>query len=655
MTRQMKLVSVFAMVALFLIAACALAQEGTLEISGVPASRLVASGCYYPLEAVLGESSAECEWSISDQKIARISSGGKLYVHMLTEPKSFTLTASHAESGKTAVVMLTAIPSAERLHIEFEGKNVSREAVRVCLSDGPVRLRLTACTRPVCAAEAVKWTSENREIASVDQNGTVTVHQTGQCLIYAETVNGRVAETTVSAYFSPNEIALFAPAELEVKEKGKIEVSALPEEASNFALTYTSSDPDVISVDRNGNLTARRVGTATVTVKTDNGVSAACEIECYRGVSEIYFRNYITPAVGETLQMNVRVKPDGAKYKTVVFESLNPEIAVVDGDGFVTGVAPGTAKIRATSSNGLVAERNVTVEYMPLEALTQSIYYKSMHAGEQFSFAPGYLPENASVKTLIYESSQPSVAQVDENGLITACAPGRAEITAVPVSGECGGVSISIRVCGENSLPLEGIIVGVNPGHQITRNFTQLPVAPGSRQTKNANSGYAVGVRTGTPEYQVTLDVSLYLRDALEALGATVVMTRTTNDININNIERAQMLNDAQCDIALQIHCDNGHSRDLNGFYAYVKTDDQESRIIAWKITGGVHEAGGLRKNNCKFADTYMSLNWSFTPAILLELGYMSNPDEDVLLSTPEYQKMLADGIVKGLVYYFGG
>ena len=64
-------------------------------------------------------------------------------------------------------------------------------------------------------------------------------------------------------------------------------------------------------------------------------------------------------------------------------------------------------------------------------------------------------------------------------------------------------------------------------------------------------------------------------------------------------------------------------------------------------------ETAGAKTRPCRLNDGYMSLNWSTTPSILLELGYMSNPEEDVLLGKPEYQALLAESIAQGLVEYF--
>ena len=204
-------------------------------------------------------------------------------------------------------------------------------------------------------------------------------------------------------------------------------------------------------------------------------------------------------------------------------------------------------------------------------------------------------------------------------------------------------------------LPLEGVIIGIDPGHQQTADLDKEPVAPGSSETKYKVSAGTQGVATGIPEYVVVLDVGLKLRDALEELGATVYMTRETHDVNISNIERATMMNELGADVVLRLHL-NGWLDTSTGIGAFVKTSGEgaeESHAIAQVVLDALGETTGAVIESLHFSDTYSGLNWSTVPSILLELGYMSNPQEDRLLSTPEYQDVLVQGMALGLLRYF--
>ena len=142
---------------------------------------------------------------------------------------------------------------------------------------------------------------------------------------------------------------------------------------------------------------------------------------------------------------------------------------------------------------------------------------------------------------------------------------------------------------------LAGVKIGVDPGHQRHQNTEKEPVAPDSKETKAKVSSGTAGVRTKVPEYQVNLDVSLQLRDALEALGCEVYMTRQTNDVDISNRERALMMNELGVDLVLRIHCNGAENSGAHGIGLYVtKTGDiAEASLQAAEAHRGHRRAGG--------------------------------------------------------------
>ena len=654
MKKVVVLILVMLTAAMFFVSYGENANDNALSISGLPDSGIVCEETYYPIAAMFDGKHAECNWTISDPAAARISSAKKLFINNIDKPIKFMLTAEYEEEGVTACVEITAVPAAKSIRIWYEGKNEDSGALCAELSEGPVQFALVGIALPNEAGAALTWMSTNEDVATVDADGNVTVVGSGSAKITVNTVNKKQAEITVYGYYAPTSVVISAPNELALKDTAMLECIVYPEKAKGARLSFTSSDEKTISVNGKGEIRALRAGTAEITVSASNGVSSSVMIECYKPVSLLSIDSIPIIAVGETRQLNVTVMPTDAKYKEVKFASKTPEIADVDENGYITGKSDGTARIIVRSSNGIVAEKNVRVKFVRLKSLVNDSYFESLTPGETLAYPVSFNPVNASNRKLFFESRNPDIASVDENGIITAHTMGRTEIICKSESAACEEITLNIRVkSGEDALPLEGIIVGLNPGHQITRDYTQLPVGPGWKQTKNANSGYVIGIKTGIPEYQITLDVSLILREKLEALGAKVVMTRTANDVKINNIERALMLNEAGCDIALQVHCNNSAERWRKGFFVFTKVKDLESQAIGDQIYIGTHEAAGTDISYCRRHDGYMSLNWSTTPAVLLELGYMSNPQEDVLLSTSEYQELLADGIAKGLVYYF--
>ena len=204
-------------------------------------------------------------------------------------------------------------------------------------------------------------------------------------------------------------------------------------------------------------------------------------------------------------------------------------------------------------------------------------------------------------------------------------------------------------------LPLSGVRIGLDPGHQARGNGAQETVAPNSSQTKAKVSSGTEGVVTGVPEYVVVLDVALQLRDALTEQGAEVVMTRETHDVDISNQERARMMNEAGVDLWLRIHCDGADNRSSNGIGLYVSKSNgiaQESYRAAEAILPRMVEATGAKGNGITVNDSYTGQNWSEVPCLMVEMGFMSNPDEDVKLNDPAYQALLVTGMVNGIRDY---
>ncbi len=208
-----------------------------------------------------------------------------------------------------------------------------------------------------------------------------------------------------------------------------------------------------------------------------------------------------------------------------------------------------------------------------------------------------------------------------------------------------------------SSLPLTGVRIGIDPGHQIKGNSDKEPVAPGSSEMKAKVSSGTQGVATRVPEYVVNLDVSLMLRDALQAQGAEVYLTRDTHEIDISNIERATMMNELGVDLVLRIHCNGSSDSSVKGISLFVKPDGEgaeASYAASEALLPAMAEATGARAMGIYKRDSYSGLNWSTVPSILVEMGFMSNPDEDRLLNDPEYQQKLVDGMVQGIADYMG-
>jgi len=215
------------------------------------------------------------------------------------------------------------------------------------------------------------------------------------------------------------------------------------------------------------------------------------------------------------------------------------------------------------------------------------------------------------------------------------------------------------NVTNATGTPLSGIVIGLDPGHQAHSNSEQEPVAPGSSETKKKVSSGTQGRFTGVTEYEVNLQVGLKLKSILTDLGATVVMTRESHDVNISNSERAIMMNEAGAALVVRLHCNGSDNSDKHGTVVLIPSNDctaainDASKEAGSCIVKAFANATGAKDLGLQPRSDQTGFNWSTVPVCNIEMGYMTNEQEDKLLVTDDYQDLCAHGIANGIVDYF--
>lgn len=203
-------------------------------------------------------------------------------------------------------------------------------------------------------------------------------------------------------------------------------------------------------------------------------------------------------------------------------------------------------------------------------------------------------------------------------------------------------------------------VVVINAGHQAKGNSAKESDGPNSSTLKAKVTSGATGVYSKVKESQINLDVALKLRDELQSRGYTVYMIRTTQNVNISNMERALKANGYEPAAVISIHCDSTDSSSVSGAHTIaIKKDNpycaplySASSSLAKNVINEYCKATGIKNRGVSYRNDLTGLNWSTVPSIYIELGFLSNETEDKNLASDSFQNKCAKGIANGIDQY---
>lgn len=361
-----------------------------------------------------------------------------------------------AYDGSSHTMMQTAVSGSQ---IEDYLFGVELDVTSDTLITGET-LQLTATLLPADASNTnVEWTSSNPDVAVVDSKGLVTSLMAGTTTITVTTEQGghtATCDITVEdevidlngITVSPSTVTLTPT------QTHKLVVVFDPSDATNKNVTWESSNPDAATVNASGLVTAAAAGTAEITATSEEGgFTAVCTVTVGEdeipatGIEISASTLILTPS--QTVQLDAYVTPDNATDKTVVWESDNTAVATVDLNGMITAVNLGEAVITAsTADGGHSATCSVVVEEpqsgdVPIENITISVEDLTMKPDETKQLTVTFVPEDTTNQNMNWSSSNPTVAEVSDTGMITAHAVGSAIITG---TAEAGGLTVTCNV-----------------------------------------------------------------------------------------------------------------------------------------------------------------------------------------------------------------
>jgi N-acetylmuramoyl-L-alanine amidase len=224
-------------------------------------------------------------------------------------------------------------------------------------------------------------------------------------------------------------------------------------------------------------------------------------------------------------------------------------------------------------------------------------------------------------------------------------------------------LAVVVAVAGGASAAPTAPVVVIDPGHDLRGNPGTEPIGPGSRRRKLKDGGGARGAVTGTPEAVVNLAIARETARLLRRAGVRVVLTRTrTARASMGNVARARIANRLRARLFLRIHADGSSSASARGtsvLHPSVRrgwTDDiaAPSRRAARLVLAELVRSLRSRDRGLQPRSDITGFNWADVPAILVEVGFLTNPVEDRLLATADYRRRAAIGLCRGTLRFLG-
>ena len=209
--------------------------------------------------------------------------------------------------------------------------------------------------------------------------------------------------------------------------------------------------------------------------------------------------------------------------------------------------------------------------------------------------------------------------------------------------------------------PPNGHVVAIDAGHQAKANAEKEPIGPNSKTMKAKMPEGAVGTATGVEEYELTLTVAQKLEEKLRQQGYEVVMIRSGHDVNLSNAERSEIANESDAEIFIRLHANSMENSSVYGALAMCMTEynpynaelHSQSYTLSKKIIDHICALTGTKNRGVQTVDNSSAINWCEIPVSVVEMGFLSNPDEDRWLQDEDYQAKIVTGITEAIDSYF--
>ncbi|MBE6775511.1 MAG: hypothetical protein E7543_04900 [Ruminococcaceae bacterium] len=396
------------------------------------------------------------KWTSSNPSVATVDANGKVTGVSRGEAVITATTVGKGYNGKAHSVSCNVSVRVKPTAIKISGGETTvytTKSTKLSVSFTPVDTDY----------KTVKWTSSNEKVATVSSKGVVTATGKGKVTVTAtSTVDSSVKATfkiTVKKKVQVQAVYLnYDERSRYVGQSFTLVPSTNPSNATFPEVTWKSSDKKIAKVDKNGKVKALKKGTAVITcTSVDNPkVSATCIVNVKVRTKDVSLSSEkLTIYTTQTKTLKATVTPSNASNKKVSWSSSDKSVATVSKSGKITAKKPGKTTITVkTKSGGYKATCVVTVKkYVKLKSFKLNKTSVSIKDGKTYTLKPTFTPSNASVKDLVWKSSDKSVATVSSKGVVKGVNPGKCTISCKSKeTGKTVKVTVTVKKVSVNKV-----------------------------------------------------------------------------------------------------------------------------------------------------------------------------------------------------------
>lgn len=417
-------------------------------------------GSSYTLKFGYLISGKKVAWSSSNKSVATVSSSGKVL----------------AKSSGTAYIYGQVFGKKHKCKVVVKRKSTPTVPTNPTTPEDTTSVRLNATTAQMYMGNSLTlklnnstgtttWSSSDTSVATVDKDGLVKALKNGTTTVTA-TNGGKTYKCVVTVLYrditdnppdftgdDPNavlaksvSISGIHPNQIGIGNTVKLSYSILPSNTSNKSVVWESSNPGIATVSPTGVVKFISAGDVEIKCKSaDGGAYSVLKLSVPKSV--VYAQDVdITGLpdmvkVGRSFTLKGTVYPTNADNKSVIWESLNKDVADVSADGFVSPIKKGTGKIKCTSGDGVVSK---TIEFAVVDSDSEEtkdlvsirITNKEQdrpEVGKGYELIPVFTPADVDSKDVIWQSSDGSIAEVNQRGILTFKRLGIVEISCTHV------------------------------------------------------------------------------------------------------------------------------------------------------------------------------------------------------------------------------